>query len=139
MHRFFCKKITAHAPTGTWGGRGEKNDFWIKFNSVIESIFYETEAKEEKIYSYRFVVNPKNSQKDQFYHFDYAGKTGILFIPMVYLTTENITQYFNDFAPQPNQTWDQEALTVMATPILNSWRRKMLTFWKFRRSYAGLM
>lgn len=76
-----------------------KNDFWMKFNSTIENILYETEGKEEKLYSYGFIVNPKNSQKDQYYHFDYTGKTGLIMIPMVYLTTENSTQYLNDFAP----------------------------------------
>ena len=50
-----------------------KNEFWIKFHNTIEKIFYETEKREEKIFSYGFLVNPKNSQKDQFYHFDYTA------------------------------------------------------------------
>lgn len=77
-----------------------KNDFWIRFHNTIQKIFYETERKEEKMFSYGFLVNPVNSQKDQFYHFDYAGKTGSLFISMVYHTTENSTQYLSDFVPE---------------------------------------
>ena len=66
---------------------------------MIENILYESESKEEKLYCCGYMINPANSQSDQFYHFDYAGEAGLFIIPLVYLTTENSPQYLEGFIP----------------------------------------
>lgn len=46
------------------------------------------------------MVNPLHSQKDQHYHFEYSKRTGVMLIPLTYMTTKNATQYLNNFVPK---------------------------------------